>query len=103
MSAHSLRDPLALAVGLALALAAAQALAARDRPAALFPAPPAHRPAAGAPTPVTPPVLRVRPLVELRRAEIFGDRTEATRPAMNRAAAFPPVRLPTGPMYRRDI
>jgi len=103
MSARPLRCPLALAVGLTLTLTAAQTLATRDVPATLFPAPPAYAEDATAPIPVTPPVLRVRSLIELRWAEIFGDRIEGARRAMDRAAAFPPVRLPTGPMYRRDI
>jgi hypothetical protein len=107
MSSRPLCYPLALAAGLALTLAAAQALATRDAPATLFPAPPAYAADAAAPTPITPPVLRVRPLIELRWAEIFGSRIEGARrgakQAMDRAAAFPPVRLPTGPMYRRDI
>jgi len=102
MSARPLRYPLALAVCLTLTLTAARALATRDAPAALFPAPPVHA-AADALVPVTPPVLRVRPLIELRWSEIFGDRFEGARRAMDRGASFPPVRLPTGPMYRRDI
>lgn len=101
MSARPLRYPIALAVSLTLALTAAQALATRNTPTTLFPSPPAHT--ADAAAPVTPPVLRVRPLIELRWAEIFGDGLEGARRAMDGGAAFPPVRLPTGPMYRRDI
>ncbi|WP_405241526.1 hypothetical protein [Lentisalinibacter salinarum] len=107
MPARPLRYPLALTVGLTLTLTAFQALATRDAAKTLFPVPPAHAADAAAPTPVTPPVLRVRPLIELRWAEIFGDRIEGARRgaqrAMDRSAAFPPIRLPTGPMYRRDI
>lgn len=50
-----------------------------------------------------PPVLRVAPLIEQRWLEVFGD-----EPARHQAeridAGVPPLhRLPTGPMYRRDI
>src|SRR6056297_1019163 len=101
MPVRPLRSPLALAVGLTMAFAAAQAPATRDAPAVLFPAPPTN--AADAAAPVTPPVLRVRPLIELRWAEIFGDRVDGAAQAMGRRAASPSARLPTGLMYRRDI
>ncbi|WP_405222120.1 hypothetical protein [Lentisalinibacter sediminis] len=103
MSVRLLRPLLALAVGLTLAFAAARAPATSNAPATLFPAPPTHAADAAAPVTVSPPVLRIRPLIELRWAEIFGNRIEEAARAMDRAAAFPPVRLPTGPMYRRDI
>ena len=90
---------------LTLALAAGAAAARRDAPEILFPVPPASiadaaRPAAAG----TPPVLRVQPLIELRWAEVFGDRIRAFREgAGGDDEGLAPSRLPTGPMYRRDI
>ncbi len=97
------RYPLALTACLTLTLSAAQALTTRNGPETLFPAPPARATGAALPTPVTPPVLRIGPLLELRRAEVFGDRSQGAGQPMARGAAFPSVPLPTGPMYRRDI
>lgn len=94
-----------LAACLALVLATGAAAARRDAPEILFPLPPAGVADAAAPTePGTPPVLRVQPLIELRWAEVFGDRVGALgETSGDDDADLLPSRLPTGPMYRRDI
>lgn len=99
------RSPRLLAACLALVLAAGAAAARRDAPEILFPVAPAGgADAATAAEPGTPPVLRVQPLIELRWAEVFGDRFSALRETdEDDDAGLPSSRLPTGPMYRRDI
>jgi len=105
MSARTPRRSRCLpAACLALTLAATPAAAKRDMPETLFPVAPASMTQAGsAPEPGTPPVLRVRPLIELRWAEIFSERLVESGDAADERATPPAVRLPTGPMYRRDI
>lgn len=56
--------------------------------------------------PVGPPVLHVAPLIELRWLQVFGPPVESDDGEALDADALgpPPVpRIPTGPMYRRDI
>jgi hypothetical protein len=106
MSASPPRQSLRLlAACLALVLAAGATAARRDAPEILFPVPPAGVADAATPAePGTPPVLRVQPLIELRWAEVFGNRVSAlSETAGHDDADMPPSRLPTGPMYRRDI
>lgn len=94
-----------LAACIALTLAGGAAAARQDAPETLFPVPPSRVADAATPAePGTPPVLRVQPLIELRWAEVFGDGVRAPHDtARDGDPGLPPSRLPTGPMYRRDI
>ena len=90
---------------LTVALTAGSAAAGRDAPEILFPVPPAGVTGAAASAAAgTPPVLRVQPLIELSWAEVFRDRVRTLREALDDDdEGLAPSRLPSGPMYRRDI